>query len=320
MENIICTNCGSNRDGLFCGQCGQNSRNYQRAFPPMLWDLIHETFELDSRVLRSIKLLLFKPGELACEFSRNRRASYVSPIRLYLFVSLCFFFLLSSTTEIDPQIDIPLETVTSDIIVPTENAAALLALLSPSRQAKVQEILASSEPTIQQQIILEIANGVSESPANVQGLKLFILRQAIDAVYEPRMVVRSLIDNLPIAMFMLLPVFALLLSAIYFNRHRYYVENLVFATHLHTFAFLIYILLLVLPEESNHAGIAAAAQAISSVLGLVLLIYHVAALKRYYGESMLRTCLKYIFQMTLYFLILIPTAFSAVLVFTLATV
>lgn len=121
----------------------------------MLWDLMRETFDLDSRVLRSIRLLLFKPGELACEFSRNRRASYVSPIRLYLFVSLCFFFLLSITTDIDPQINMPLESEVSDVSgvsdidEPTENTAALLAVLSPPRQTKVREMLASSEPTVQ---------------------------------------------------------------------------------------------------------------------------------------------------------------------------
>lgn len=286
----------------------------------MLWDLLRETFDLDSRVLRSIKLLLLKPGELACEFSRNRRASYVSPIRLYLFVSLCFFFLLSFTTEIDPQIDIPIETVASDITEPTDDTAALLALLSPSRQAKVQEMLASSEPTVQQQVILAIAKGVSESEGTMEQWKLFTVRQTVDAVYEPRMVARSLVDNLPIAMFLLLPVFALLLSAIYFNRNRYYVENLVFATHLHTFAFLIYILLLVLPEKSNSAIIATLVETISSGLWLVILVYHIAALKRYYGEGILRTCAKYLFQMTLYFLILMPTAFMAVVVFTVATV
>ena len=80
-----CANCGSQQMANYCAQCGQNDRQYQRSLPPLLWDLLKETFEVDSRILRTLKLLLFVPGELTAEFSRNRRAGYVSPFRLYLF-------------------------------------------------------------------------------------------------------------------------------------------------------------------------------------------------------------------------------------------
>lgn len=54
-----------------------------------LWSVVYEffreMFELDSRLLRTLKALLFKPGYLSSEFSRNRRATYMSPVRLYLF-------------------------------------------------------------------------------------------------------------------------------------------------------------------------------------------------------------------------------------------
>lgn len=72
MNNATCTNCGHPRQGTFCAQCGQNDRNYQRSLPPMLWELLRETFELDARIPQTLWLLLFKPGELAAEFSRKR--------------------------------------------------------------------------------------------------------------------------------------------------------------------------------------------------------------------------------------------------------
>ena len=61
----------------------------------MLWELNREAFEVDARIFQTLKLLLFKPGSLSTEFSRNRRARYMSPIRLYLFTSLVFFLVLS---------------------------------------------------------------------------------------------------------------------------------------------------------------------------------------------------------------------------------
>jgi len=100
-----CANCGAERSGAYCSRCGQNDRDYHRALPPLVSELLREAFELDSRLVQTLKLLMFKPGALALEFSRNRRASYVSPIRLYLFVSILFFFLLALTTEIGDDSD-----------------------------------------------------------------------------------------------------------------------------------------------------------------------------------------------------------------------
>ncbi len=58
-------------------------------------EFFREAFELDSRVLRTLTSLFFRPGHLSGEFSRNRRASYSSPVRLYLFSSFLFFLVLS---------------------------------------------------------------------------------------------------------------------------------------------------------------------------------------------------------------------------------
>ena len=91
----ICENCGSVRPSPFCPQCGQNDRNYARGLATVVWEFGREAFEMDSRFLQTLKLLLFKPGSLTSEFSHNRRARYMSPIRLYLFTSFLFVLVLS---------------------------------------------------------------------------------------------------------------------------------------------------------------------------------------------------------------------------------
>lgn len=91
----VCANCENVRPSPFCPQCGQNDRNYSRGLASVVWEFGREAFEMDSRFLQTLKLLLFKPGSLTTEFSRNRRASYMSPIRLYLFTSFLFALVLS---------------------------------------------------------------------------------------------------------------------------------------------------------------------------------------------------------------------------------
>ena len=90
-----CPNCGELRPGPHCAWCGQSDRDYKRSSWLLVSDFFRETFEVDSKLFRTLKLFLFKPGRLAAEFSRNRRASYVSPIRLYLFSSVIYLFAVS---------------------------------------------------------------------------------------------------------------------------------------------------------------------------------------------------------------------------------
>ncbi|XOV85539.1 MAG: DUF3667 domain-containing protein [bacterium] len=319
MDAPNCSNCGTPRPDNFCPHCGQNRRDYQRSLPPMLWELLRETFDVDSRILNTFRVLLTQPGQLAVEFSRNRRASYISPIRLYLFISLGFFFLLSATSDLDMDLQTgtgaaPVESVADSV------AHDLDKLLDEGRRDKVHRMLAGEQSGVQQQAILALARGAAERTEPVTDAQRFFVRRVIDVVYQPREALNTMMENLPIAMFFLLPVFALILQLLYIGSHKYYVEHLVFATHLHTFAFLVYALMLVLPDASSHAILATISGYLGGLLWLVLLGYHFKALRRYYGEGFARTCGKYFVQMGIYFLLLIPTSMMAVLLITLLTV
>jgi hypothetical protein len=82
-------------------------------------DLLRETFEIDGRLMNSLKLLFFRPGDLSLEFSANRRARYTSPVRLYLFTSILFFFVLALVT------DVPLVTNMTPAQINTTSGEAL---------------------------------------------------------------------------------------------------------------------------------------------------------------------------------------------------
>ena len=98
-----CPNCGAAKQGRFCAVCGQNDRDYLSSWFPVVSQILAETFEADSRVVRTLRALILRPGHLSLEFSLNRRARYLSPFRLYLFTSLLFFLVLSLNVEGDGQ-------------------------------------------------------------------------------------------------------------------------------------------------------------------------------------------------------------------------
>ncbi|MEM1041487.1 MAG: DUF3667 domain-containing protein [Bacteroidota bacterium] len=97
---------------------------------------------------------------------------------------------------------------------------------------------------------------------------------------------RGMIARVPTVMFLLLPLFALLLKLVYIRRGWYYSEHLVFALHGHAFAFLVFTVVAVLLTAS---GAAAWALRVSQALGVAVLGYFFIAQKRVYGQGWLKT-------------------------------
>jgi hypothetical protein len=92
-----CTNCSAPMMGNFCGICGQPVETHRRSVFSLVHDLFKDVASFDSRILRTARALLFQPGELALAFREGRTQRYVPAVRLYLFVSLIFFVILSAT-------------------------------------------------------------------------------------------------------------------------------------------------------------------------------------------------------------------------------
>jgi hypothetical protein len=60
-----------------------------------LHQFMSDYFTFDSKFFKSVIPLLFKPGFLTTEFFAGRRVRYITPLRLYIFISIVFFLLLS---------------------------------------------------------------------------------------------------------------------------------------------------------------------------------------------------------------------------------
>ena len=83
-EGLPCLNCKTPLKGPYCYECGQPERHFIRFFPRVLWDMINEAFDLDSKIFRTLMPLMFRPGRLTMEYIAGRRASYINPLRMYI--------------------------------------------------------------------------------------------------------------------------------------------------------------------------------------------------------------------------------------------
>ncbi len=91
-----CKNCNEALNGQekFCSNCGQ--KNIDRLNLKYIFSqFVEDIFNVDSKVFRTIKYLSLKPGFLTKEYIDGKRVHYVPPIRLYIVISVLFFFLIS---------------------------------------------------------------------------------------------------------------------------------------------------------------------------------------------------------------------------------
>jgi hypothetical protein len=109
-----------------------------------------------------------------------------------------------------------------------------------------------------------------------------LLEPGQDPAFDAAVQAQFLSDDLPRLMFVLLPVFALLLKAMYFR--RLYFDHLIFSIHLHTAGYVVLALMLPLEDVANqNVGLMIA----QFILLTYFLGYLVIAVQRVYGSSWL---------------------------------
>ena len=79
-----CLNCGTDRVGAYCHACGQGEVDPAAPVSVLVSEGVQDALSWDHRVVRSIRVLLVKPGGLSEAWAAGRRASFVAPLRLFL--------------------------------------------------------------------------------------------------------------------------------------------------------------------------------------------------------------------------------------------
>lgn len=237
-----CLNCGEKLLGEFCWRCGQEAADYHRPLRSLVADFFENVLNLDTKLLRTIGPLLFKPGRLTREYLAGRRAPYVRPLKLYLLAALLSFGVMA---------------------------------LWP--QTVVRVVVSDPEPQAEKR-------ADDAAPFGLEGLDFE------KALADLERFGQALTANLQRALFLLLPVFALLLELLYLRRRILYLDHLVFALHFHAFAFAV-LTAMVLMEA---AGIPRPVLAPVGVAAwLWILVYLFLALRRVYGGSRLTVGLRF---------------------------
>lgn len=254
-----CTNCGRALSlplTPFCPHCGQET--HVRA--PRLMEFLQQFggayLSTEGALWRTLALLFFKPGELTRRYLAGQRKHFVLPLRLYLTISLVVLLALRVVASFGMD---------EAVVVDLHEAR------SASGEFEVN-LLRLSE---------DVAAGIKNGVFFCRGLPRWIChrleRRSATNEAELRTLLAGIgersLSHAGLAMFLLLPSFALWLKIVYWNRRLHYTEHLVFALHVHAFWFAMLALLLL-----NLSWLSAAAM-------LAVPVYTVIALRRVYGGA-----------------------------------
>jgi hypothetical protein len=98
VELDPCPSCGERRMERFCAACGERRpREDDYSLRAFLAQAVSSVTDLDSKLLRTLRLLVARPGELTREHMAGRRVPYLGPLRLFLVANVVFFLAQSLT-------------------------------------------------------------------------------------------------------------------------------------------------------------------------------------------------------------------------------
>ena len=148
------------------------------------------------------------------------------------------------------------------------------------------------------------ASDLSDVPGWMQG---FLTPDRVQHICERIMVddgrafAREIIDNVPAALIVLLPLMAFVLKILYPLSRRYYVEHLLFFVHYHAFFFLLLTLQILFGRIAGLLGIPEAIVVLVIVIASFYIpIYLFVAMRRVYGQGRFVTFLKYVILLVAY--------------------
>lgn len=322
----------------FCPHCGQKT-NEDLTVGVLFYNTISNYFSFDARFFKSFIPLMFKPGILAKRFLEGKRLLYLHPAQMYLFISVVFFFITSfavreQTEKLNKQlqnIDFKSKIDSINVNKPALDSVQLDKLLKPLKdnqallgikdkdfkiadsiiktrsneskntgmsfdfnEKKVDSLIAIGADDIEIYKVMGINEdaGYLERQFYSQMLKLY-KEKGVGSILQ------ASFDTVPIALFFLLPIFALILKLLYYKRGRY-AHHLVFSFYFFSFLFTAFSLIYGINMIWDVPDW------IDTMLVFFTFFYLLIALKRFYEQGWFLSFIKSSITTFGFFLLLIP--------------
>ncbi len=230
----VCRNCGASLDGPYCSQCGQHLMSgARRTVGDLTYNMTENMFAVDTKTLVTLRYLLFAPGKLTKEYMQGRIVSYVHPSKLFWFISLILFTILTFKIDVEMEKD-----------EARKNKEQLEEVAAPAKS--VGDI---SKTAAMEAIDNITVTSETDSIKLAKAKKLMKMKEADDdeekeIKKQTDQFISSIKTYTPYISFFLIPLFAMFVKLLFNRKENFYVDYLAFSMHFHAFVFLLIIILL----------------------------------------------------------------------------
>lgn len=322
--SVSCGNCGTPLHGKYCHACGQPVEGLVRHFGSVLGDVLDSLLNIDARILHTLLPLYFRPGKITLDYFAAKRARYVTPFRLVFFLAIIAFLAIQLAVRSSSTPIVQFQT-------PPIHGVAISSTPVTSEQ---DTHFANGNITFNDKVVWNHES----RPLHAAWLPGFANDWLNDAIERARNNLHDMNSGnaaaakaaawrlmggvfavAPQVLFVLLPVFALLLKIFYVFKHRMYMEHLIVAMHSHAFIMLSLLVLVALDllrgwAARHVAWIGTLLSLLHAATWLWMLAYLFLMQKRVYRQGWWMTSLKYVCIGTCYsVLISIGMAFALLL-------
>ncbi len=222
-----CKNCNEELLGQekFCSNCGQ--KNIDRLnLKYILSQFVEDVFNVDSKVFRTLKNLITKPGYLTKEYIEGRRSNYIPPVRLYIVMSVLFFFILS-------LIDYDEKTSTGITVgEPTQDEVVVDGV---KFSINGETITIPTEDLKRLEYEGRLDEGLDSLTADMPEFAAYVSRKMAKTKINDEGFLDILSDQFSLFLMLFLPFFALLYATIFSGNKKGFIGHLIFNLHLNSF-------------------------------------------------------------------------------------
>lgn len=301
----VCLNCGAEVKGRYCPDCGQENREPRESFTELVYHFLSDFTSFDSKIFITLKDLMFQPGFLTKEYLAGRRQRYLHPIRMYIFVSFIYFFVMvllsyynndAALTFKNREASIEklhavIDTVKAEIDTTAAGDNKVGAVVLKQTNSGLRNLNSLIEVTRKYDRLssFDASQKRLKNKNHLTGVYHFTARKIIAwkekyGEQAQEMAWNKFLNLIPKVMFVMLPLFALYLKWFY-RRDHLYTDHIIFSLHYHTFAFLLMLVVLVLGAVLHHNFL---------LYGIfpILFVYLLLALRNRYADNWAKTLVK----------------------------
>lgn len=110
-RGVSCLNCGHPLDisDKYCPNCSQANSTKKLTLKDFVNEFLSSVINYDSKLIRTLYVMLLKPGSITKDYIAGKRIAYTNPFRFLLSLAFIYFILVNLNSNYDSFLDLDLE-------------------------------------------------------------------------------------------------------------------------------------------------------------------------------------------------------------------